>query len=166
MLLGRPISKAHGMSVGFFNDRIKFNDGEWGDAALGGHSEYPLPLTEDFDPAIIANGAAFDLVLEDENGPSFTLEHFQTSENVYMADECPAPEGSFLLKGKLLKSLDNSVLTLHDRKRNDLESYGKCTAGMAELLRLRHLLAWTPSDLDLKLDGTFHCAPINELSWT
>ncbi|CAL1170206.1 unnamed protein product [Cladocopium goreaui] len=65
----------------------------------------------DFDPAIISNGAAFDLVLEDEDGPNFTLEHFQTTENVYMADEHPAPEGSLLLKGKMLKSIDNSALT-------------------------------------------------------
>ena len=111
MLLGRPITKALGMSLDFLNDRIKFNNGEWRDATLGRHSEYLLPLTEDFDPAIISNGAAFDLVLEDEDGPNFTLEHFQTTENVYMADEHPAPEGSLLLKGKLLKSIDNSVLT-------------------------------------------------------
>ena len=50
-------------------------------------------------------------MLEDEDGPNFTLEHFQTSENVYMANEHPAPEGSLLIKGKMLKSIDNSVLT-------------------------------------------------------
>ena len=111
MLLGRPITKALGMSLDFLNDRIKFNNGEWRDATLGRHSEYLLLLTEDFDPAIISNGAAFDLVLEDEDGPNFTLEHFQTTENVYMADEHPAPEGSLLLKGKLLKSINNFVLT-------------------------------------------------------
>jgi hypothetical protein len=51
-------------------------------------------------------------------------------------------------------------------KRDDLENYGKFTVGMAELLRLQLPLAWRLSDLDLKLDGTFHCDLINELSWT
>eukprot|EP00435_Cladocopium_sp_Y103_P029927 s3688_g7.t1 len=62
MLLGRPISKALGMTVDFLNDRIKFNDGEWRDATLGRHSKYLLPLTENFDPEIIANDTSFDLV--------------------------------------------------------------------------------------------------------
>ena len=100
MLLGRPISKALGMAVDFLNDRIKFDGSEWRDAILGRHHEYLLPLTEDYDPSIIADGAAFDLVLEDENGPNFTLEHFQHAENVFMADETIPPEGTLVLKGK------------------------------------------------------------------
>ena len=111
MLLGRPISKALGMAVDFLNDRIKFDGNEWCDATLGRHHEYLLPLTEDYDPSIIADGAAFDLVLEDEDGPNFTLEHFQHAENVFMADETAPPEGILALKGKQLKSLDTSVLT-------------------------------------------------------
>ena len=111
MLLGRPILKALGMTVDFLNDRIKFDGREWRDATLGRHYEYLLPLTEDYDPSIIADGAAFDLVLEDEDGPNFTLEHFQHAENVFMADETAPPEGTLVLKGKQLKSLDTSVLT-------------------------------------------------------
>ena len=105
MLLGRPIAKALGMSVDFMNDRIKYSDGEWQPATLGRHSEYLIPLTEDYDPAIIANGASFDLILEDENGPTVDLEHFQNAENVFLADETPAPEGSCTLKGRMLKTL-------------------------------------------------------------
>ena len=111
MLLGRPISKALGMAVDFLNDRIKFDGSEWCDATLGRHHECLLPLTEDYDPSIIADGVAFDLVLEDEDGPNFTLEHFQYAENVFMADETTPPEGTLVLKGKQLKSLDTSVLT-------------------------------------------------------
>ena len=111
MLLGRPISKALGMAVDFLNDRIKFDGSEWRDATLGRHHEYLLPLTEDYDPSIIADGAAFDLVLEDEDGPNFFLEHFQHAENVFMDGETAPPEGTLVLKGKQLKSLDTSVLT-------------------------------------------------------
>ena len=59
----------------------------------------------------MAHGAAFDLILEDEDGPSFTLEHFQQAENVFLADETTPPEGSLVLKVKQPKSLDTSVLT-------------------------------------------------------
>eukprot|EP00435_Cladocopium_sp_Y103_P026681 s2681_g6.t1 len=112
MLLGRPIAKALGMSVDFLNDRIKYEDGDWRAATLGRHHEYLLPLTEDYDPAMISAGAAFDLILEDEDGQkNYTLEQFQHAENVFLANEDPPPEGSITLKGKQLKSLDNSVLT-------------------------------------------------------
>ena len=166
MLLGRPIAKALGMAVDFLNDRIKYDGGEWRAATLGRHHEYLLPLTEDFEPSLLA-GAAFDLILEDEDGPGFTLEHFQQAENVFLADETTPPEGSLVLKGEQLKSLDTSVLTrlkaaeayipqtLHDWKNEDPESSGKSTVVMGELLKLLHRLAWRPRCLDLKLVGTF-----------
>ena len=87
MLFGRPISKALGMVVDFQNDMIRFGDGEWRPPTMGRRSEYLLPLTEDLELESIANGPAYDLILEDEDGPIFSMEQFKVAENVVVADE-------------------------------------------------------------------------------
>ena len=136
-------------------------------ATLGRHHEYLLPLTEDSDPSIIADGAAFDLVLEDEDGPTFSLEHFQHAENVFTADETAPPEGTLVLKGKQQKSLDTSVLTrlkgaeayiaqtLHDMEERRPRKLWEVYCGHGRASEVAASFAWRPRCLDLKLVGTF-----------
>ena len=135
MLLGRPISKALGMVVDFQNDMIRFGDGEWRTATMGRHNEYLLPLAEDFELELLANGPAYDLILEDEDGPNFSMEQFKVAENVFVADELYEPEGTFLLKNKTLKTLDNNVLT----QLNAHEAYITQTLRSMEQQRPRQL---------------------------
>ena len=167
MLLGRPISKALGMVVDFQNDMIRFGDGEWRPATMGRHSEYLLPPTEDFELESIANGLAYDLILEDEDGPNFSMEQFKVAENVFVSDELYEPEGTYLLKNKTLKTLDNTVLTqlnAHEayitqtlrsmeqqRPRQLWEVYTLAKAVWPSLLRL---LACMSVPLDLRKGGT------------
>ena len=56
---------------------LRYNDGEWRAATLGRQMEYLLPLTEGYDPSIGINNPEFDLVLEDEKGPDFSLRRVQ-----------------------------------------------------------------------------------------
>ena len=181
MLLGRPISKALGMAVDFLNDRIKFDGSEWRDITLGRHHEYLLPLTKDYDPSIIADGAAFDLVLENEDGPTPTSPCSIISNMLRMF--------SWLMKQHLLKEhlswrasnwshwirqcwhawklqRPTSPRRSTTWKNVDPESFGRSTVGMGEPLILLHRLAWRFRCLDLKLIGISPWNLISEPSWT
>ena len=135
MLLGRPIDKAFGLTVDFLNHRLRCNDGEWRAATLGRHMEYLLPLTEGYDPSIGINNPEFDLVLEDEKGPGFSLDEFKEPEEIYVTEDVVIPEGSNVLKTKQLKPLDTSVLT----RLNAAEAYISQTLRDMDLRQPRQL---------------------------
>ena len=94
-----------------------------------------------------------------------------------MADEHPAPEGSLLLKGKLLKSINNFVLTrlkaaeayiaqtLHDMEERRPRKLWEVYCGHGRTSEIATSFGMETQRFGFET-GTFHCDLINELSWT
>ena len=102
---------------------------------LGETNGIPAALTEGYDPSIGINNPEFDLVLEDERGPDFSLDEFKGSEEIYVTEDVVIPEGSNVLKTKQLKPLDTSVLT----QLNAAEAYISQTLRDMDLRQPRQL---------------------------
>ena len=115
MLLGRPVASELGLCVDFREHTMRYHpDTSWRPCLLGKHGEYLVPLTEDFEEALIDLPATFDLVMEEESGPDHPLQDFMSAENVFVATELDDAVGmvedeSVPLPAKTVKTLSNAV---------------------------------------------------------
>ena len=124
MLLGRPVASELGLCVDFKDHQMRYDSKEdWRPCLLGRQGEYLIPLTEDFEDALIESTPGFDLILEEENGPDFALQDFLDRENVFVAgdagDAAVFDDESTPLSLKTVKTLTNAVSC----KLNEMQAY-------------------------------------------
>eukprot|EP00435_Cladocopium_sp_Y103_P060878 s209_g22.t1 len=139
MLMGRPIMENLGLILDCRNKCIKLDGTSWQSAVVGAHGEYLLPLTKDYDEALLNHQPSFELLVPaDGNEPITNFHDFNNSENLFQCEpiEAACQDGERPLRRHHLCTCETKLNELE----NQLHAY--VTSELHEPDQVRPRVLW------------------------